>query len=77
MTLTDSAVFVLGPYYGGDFSTGIDDRTELARLPEQYSGGILTNVDGTAYDPHTPDALVSNGPLHPVLLAALRTGPNA
>ncbi|HYT91520.1 MAG TPA: inositol monophosphatase family protein [Gemmataceae bacterium] len=40
------------------------------------AGGALTNVDGTPYDPYTPDALVSNGPLHPVLLDALRTGPN-
>jgi myo-inositol-1(or 4)-monophosphatase len=39
------------------------------------AGGILTNVDGSAYDPYTPDALASNGPLHPVLLEALRTGP--
>src|SRR5207253_9062551 len=36
------------------------------------AGGVLTNVDGTAFDPYTPDALVSNGPLHPVLLAAFR-----
>ncbi len=38
------------------------------------AGGILTNVDGTSYDPYTPDALVSNGPLHPVLLACFRKG---
>jgi myo-inositol-1(or 4)-monophosphatase len=41
------------------------------------AGGVVTNVDGTVYDPYTPDALVSNGPLHPVLLEAMRTGPNA
>jgi myo-inositol-1(or 4)-monophosphatase len=39
------------------------------------AGGVLTNVDGSPYDPHTPDALVSNGPLHPVLLDAFRKGP--
>ena len=39
------------------------------------AGGIVTNVDGNAYDPYTPDALASNGPLHPVLLHCLRTGP--
>lgn len=39
------------------------------------AGGIITNVDGSAYDPYTPDALASNGPLHPVLLECLRTGP--
>jgi glycerophosphoryl diester phosphodiesterase len=43
MNTVDSAVFALGPYYGGDFSTGIDSRAEMARLPEHYSGGILTN----------------------------------
>ena len=32
----------------------------------QEAGGIVTNVDGTAYDPFTPDALASNGPLHPM-----------
>jgi myo-inositol-1(or 4)-monophosphatase len=39
------------------------------------AGGTLTNVDGAPYDPYTPDALVSNGPLHPRLLEALRVGP--
>jgi myo-inositol-1(or 4)-monophosphatase len=39
------------------------------------AGGLLTNVDGSEYDPFTPDALVSNGPLHPVLLEAMRHGP--
>lgn len=41
----------------------------------QEAGGIITNVDGTPFDPFTPDAAVSNGPLHPALLAALREGP--
>jgi myo-inositol-1(or 4)-monophosphatase len=31
------------------------------------AGGKITNVDGSAYDPFTPDALASNGPLHPVM----------
>jgi myo-inositol-1(or 4)-monophosphatase len=35
----------------------------------QEAGGHLTNIDGSAYDPYTPDALASNGPLHPALLA--------
>jgi myo-inositol-1(or 4)-monophosphatase len=39
------------------------------------AGGVITNVDGAPYDPYTPDALVSNGPLHPRLLEALRLGP--
>ncbi|WP_064711011.1 glycerophosphodiester phosphodiesterase family protein [Rhizobium bangladeshense] len=36
-------VFVLGPYRGGDFSTGIDDAAQLARLPQGYAAGIWTN----------------------------------
>jgi myo-inositol-1(or 4)-monophosphatase len=39
------------------------------------AGGTVTNVDGSAYDPYTPDALVSNGPLHPRLLQELKKGP--
>jgi len=39
------------------------------------AGGKMTNVDGSPYDPFTPDALISNGPLHPALLKAMRTGP--
>jgi myo-inositol-1(or 4)-monophosphatase len=39
------------------------------------AGGVVTNVDGTPFDPYTPDGLASNGPLHPVLLEALRSGP--
>jgi myo-inositol-1(or 4)-monophosphatase len=37
------------------------------------AGGIVTNVDGSDYDAHTPDALASNGPLHPALQGELRT----
>jgi myo-inositol-1(or 4)-monophosphatase len=39
------------------------------------AGGVVTNVDGSAFDPYTPDGLASNGPLHPVLLEALAAGP--
>jgi myo-inositol-1(or 4)-monophosphatase len=39
------------------------------------AGGKMTNTDGSPYDPFTPDALISNGPLHPVLLEAMRIGP--
>lgn len=38
-----SQVFALGPYSGGDFSTGLDTPELLSRLPENYSGGIWTN----------------------------------
>jgi myo-inositol-1(or 4)-monophosphatase len=39
------------------------------------AGGVVTNIDGSAYDPHTPDCLASNGPLHPALLETFRAGP--
>jgi glycerophosphoryl diester phosphodiesterase len=38
-----SDVVVLGPYTGGDFSSGIDDAEALARLPADYAGGLWTN----------------------------------
>ena len=41
------------------------------------AGGVITNADVSAYDPYTPDALASNGPLHPALAEALRHGPRA
>jgi glycerophosphoryl diester phosphodiesterase len=34
---------VLGPYRGGEFSTGIDTPEQFGRLPQNYSGGIWTN----------------------------------
>ncbi|MGE3909897.1 MAG: glycerophosphodiester phosphodiesterase family protein [Chloroflexota bacterium] len=43
MEAAGSRVFVLGPYTGGGFSTGIDSDADLARLPAGYSGGIYTN----------------------------------
>ena len=43
MAAANSAVFVLGPYQGGEFSTGVDDAELFRRLPENYSGGIWTN----------------------------------
>ncbi|WP_441515120.1 glycerophosphodiester phosphodiesterase family protein [Bradyrhizobium sp. 2TAF24] len=36
-------VYVIGPYHGGEFSTGIDSAADLARLPAGYAGGIWTN----------------------------------
>jgi myo-inositol-1(or 4)-monophosphatase len=39
------------------------------------AGGAFTNVDGSDFDPYTPAGLASNGPLHPVLLEAFRSGP--
>jgi myo-inositol-1(or 4)-monophosphatase len=39
------------------------------------AGGTITNVDGSPYDPYTPDALASNGPLQPILVDFFRRGP--
>jgi glycerophosphoryl diester phosphodiesterase len=36
-------VFVLGPYRGGGFTTGLDTPQDLERLPDGFSGGIWTN----------------------------------
>lgn len=38
------------------------------------AGGIITDVDGSAYDPYTPDALAANNLLHPVLVDIFRGG---
>ena len=43
MKAANSEVFVLGPYRGGEFSTGIDTAEQFTRLPANYSGGIWTN----------------------------------
>jgi len=43
MQAANSEVFVLGPYSGGEFSTGIDTPELFNRLPANYSGGIWTN----------------------------------
>jgi myo-inositol-1(or 4)-monophosphatase len=36
------------------------------------AGGVITNADGSPYDPYTPDAVASNGPLQPALLACFQ-----
>jgi fructose-1,6-bisphosphatase/inositol monophosphatase family enzyme len=41
------------------------------------AGGTITNTDGRPFDPYAPDGLASNGPLHPAMLEALRSGPAA
>src|SRR5262245_21841781 len=41
------------------------------------AGGVVSNVDGAAYNPYTPDALASNGRLHPIMLKALAEGPGS
>jgi myo-inositol-1(or 4)-monophosphatase len=37
------------------------------------AGGVIANVDGSRFDPYTPDALASNGPLQPLLEELFRT----
>jgi myo-inositol-1(or 4)-monophosphatase len=36
------------------------------------AGGQISNTDGSLYDPYTPDALASNGPLHALLVEEFR-----
>ena len=43
MMSVDSEVFAIGPYHGGDFSTGLDKPDDLVRLPRGYVGGLMTN----------------------------------
>src|SRR5262249_15434450 len=43
MASANSAVFVLGPYQGGEFSTGTDTPELWRRWPKNYSGGVWTN----------------------------------
>ena len=38
-----SEVFIIGPYEGGNYSTGVDTVAELKSLPQDWSGGIMTN----------------------------------
>jgi myo-inositol-1(or 4)-monophosphatase len=38
------------------------------------AAGTVSNLDGSPFNPFTPDALVSNGPLHPVLVDIFRKG---
>ena len=39
------------------------------------AGGTITNLEGDGYDPFRPDAIATNGPLHPILADAFRVGP--
>lgn len=38
------------------------------------AGGVVTDVDGSPYDPYTPDAVATNGPLQATLLDIFRRG---
>lgn len=43
MEAAGARVFVLGPWSGGDFTTGVDTPEAFAQLPAGYSGGVWTN----------------------------------
>ena len=43
MKAADVAVFILGDYDGGDFSSGIDTPADISHLPPRFDGGIWTN----------------------------------
>jgi glycerophosphoryl diester phosphodiesterase len=43
MQAASTPVFVIGPWSGGEFSSGIDDAAQLRQLPKGYTGGIWTN----------------------------------
>jgi len=38
-----SEVFIIGPYEGGNYSSGVDTVAELKSLPQDWPGGIMTN----------------------------------
>jgi myo-inositol-1(or 4)-monophosphatase len=38
------------------------------------AGGVISNVDGSTFDPYTPDAVAANPLLHAAMLAEFRTG---
>lgn len=44
MEAAGTQVFLLGPHKSGDrFTRGVDELSQLLRIPEAYSGGIWTN----------------------------------
>lgn len=43
MEAVGSKVYVIGPWSGGNFTTGVDTLDELHQLPQGYSAGIWTN----------------------------------
>ncbi len=38
-----SEVFVIGPYHGGNYSSGVDTLKDYKDLPTDWPGGIMTN----------------------------------
>lgn len=43
MEAAGSRVFLIGPYGGEGYSTGIDTPEDMSRVPQGYAGGIWTN----------------------------------
>ncbi len=43
MKAAGSEIILLGPYHGGDFTTGIDTMQDLELVPPGFSGYIWTN----------------------------------
>ena len=43
MKSAGSEIILLGPYAGGDFTTGIDSAEDLELVPENFSGYVWTN----------------------------------
>jgi myo-inositol-1(or 4)-monophosphatase len=41
------------------------------------AGGIITDIDGSEYDPYTPDVLAGTSTLHPIMAEIFRKGPGA
>lgn len=38
-----SEVFIIGAYHGGNYSNGVDTIADLKSLPDDWSGGLMTN----------------------------------
>ena len=56
-------------YYGFDnHAWDVAGATVLIR----EAGGVVTNIDGSRYDPFAVDALASNAALHPILVQRFR-----
>ncbi|BAM90238.1 glycerophosphoryl diester phosphodiesterase [Bradyrhizobium oligotrophicum S58] len=43
MARAGSSAFVIGSYHGESFSAGLDTPDDIARLPENFDGGVMTD----------------------------------
>jgi glycerophosphoryl diester phosphodiesterase len=43
ITASGGAIVVLGNFFNGEISPGLDTREDFNRLPSDYGGGIWTN----------------------------------